>query len=66
MECWTTPRVEFLKLLLVKVDDQSFDGDGFSTLTVAMRHHLLVAEEDFPQRSRHLVFHRESEENFLY
>ena len=58
MECWTTSREEFLKVLLVKVDDQGFDGDGFSTLIVALLHHLLIAEEDsIPQWSRHLVFY---------
>jgi len=46
IEHWTIPREEFLELLLFKVDDQIFDGDGFNTLTVALRHHLLVAEED--------------------
>ena len=58
MERWTIPREEFFELLLVKVDDQIFDGDEFSTLTVALPHHLLVPEEDpGPQRSRHLVFY---------
>ena len=53
------PREEFLEFFLVKVDDHVFDGNGFRILTVALRHHLLVAKEDFiPQRSRHLVFHR--------
>ena len=66
MSCWTTPREEFLELLLVKVDDQVFNNNGYSILIVTLRHHLLVVEEDIPQQSRHLVFHRESEENFLY
>ena len=46
MEYWVTPREEFFELFLVKVDDQVFDGDGFNTLTVALQHRLLVAEEN--------------------
>jgi len=36
MSCWTTPREEFLELLLVKVDDQVFNNNGFSILTVTL------------------------------
>ena len=58
MEGWASPREEFLELFLIKVDDQVFNGKGFNTLTVTLRHHLLVAKEDpIPQQSRHLVFH---------
>ena len=59
MSCWTTPKEEFFELLLIKVDDQVFDGNGFKILTVALRHYLFVAEEDCsPLWSRHLVNHR--------
>ena len=58
MERWATPREEFFKIFLVKVDDQVSDGNGFRILTVALRRHLLIAEEDLiPQRNRHLIFH---------
>ena len=42
MSCY--PREEFLELLLVKVDDQVLNDNGFSILTVTLWHHLLVAE----------------------
>ena len=43
---WTTLGEEFLELLLVKVNDQVLDSHGFSTLSVALRHRLRIAEED--------------------
>jgi len=57
-ECWITLREALLELFLVKVNDQIFNGDAFSTLTIALQHHLLVVKEDLTrQQSRHLIFY---------
>ena len=47
MECWATPREEFLEFFLVKVDDQVFDGNGFNILTAACDNISLLRKKTF-------------------
>jgi len=56
MECWATPREEFLKLFLVKVDDQVFDGNGFSILTVACDSISLLRKKTFVPSGAAILF----------
>ena len=55
-ETCTTPKEKLLKLLLVKVNDQSFSNRP-EGLIIALRHFILSSGECSLQRSRHFVFY---------